>query len=54
MPPEDLIRLQHMLEAATKAKAIAEGRQLADLERDEPLLLALIKYLEIIAKPRPR
>lgn len=50
MPPEDRIRLQHMLEAAEKAQALADGREREDLERDEPFLLALIKYLEIIGE----
>ena len=50
MPPEDRVRLQHMLDAATKADRLARGRNRDDLQRDEPLLMALIKYLEIIGE----
>ncbi len=50
MPPEDRIRLEHMLEAATKARSLAKGRERDHLVQDEPFLMALIKYLEIIGE----
>ena len=48
--PDDQVRLQHMLEAADKTVRLAKGRQRADLETDETLVLALTRLLEIIGE----
>ena|SRR3989338_4082118 len=47
---EDTVRLRHMLDAAQKAQQFIKGRTRADIERDEPITLALIRLLEIIGE----
>ncbi len=47
---EDVVRLRHMLDAAQKAQQFIKGRSRAEIERDEPLTLALIRLLEIIGE----
>ena len=42
----DAIRLQHMLDAAQKARRFVQGRDLVDLEADEMLALAVVRLLE--------
>ena len=49
-PPDDALRLRHMLEAAQKAAKLVQGKQSADLDRDETLALALTRLLEIIGE----
>lgn len=49
-PPEDLIRLQHLRDAAEKAIAFTTGRDRVDLESDELLRLALTKLVEIVGE----
>ena len=49
-PPEDLIRLQHLRDAADKAIAFTEGRDRADLDTDEMLRLALTKLVKIVGE----
>ena len=46
----DVVRLQHLLEAARKAFAITEGKQRDSLEQNEILSLALVRLLEIIGE----
>lgn len=50
MHNKDIIRLKHMLEASKKAIAFADSRNRNDLEKDQMLLLALVKLIEIIGE----
>lgn len=44
MQPKDTIRLQHMLEAAEKAVEFIKGTNREHLNKDEKLMLALVRY----------
>jgi uncharacterized protein with HEPN domain len=50
MRPEDRTRIQHLIEAATKAVAYTAGRSRSDLDEDELLRLALTKLVEIVGE----
>lgn len=51
MPPKDpSLRLTHMLQAGTKARALVEGKTQAQVEADETLVLALTRLLEIMGE----
>ena len=50
MNESDVIRLQHMREAANKAISFASGKTRADLDDDEKLVLSLVKCIEIIGE----
>lgn len=50
MSNDDLVRLQHMLDAAVDAVSFAQGQTRADLDRDRKLALALVKAVEIIGE----
>jgi uncharacterized protein with HEPN domain len=50
MPPEDRIRLLHMIEATETALNFVTGRQRADLNSDQILLFALVRAIEIIGE----
>lgn len=52
MPPQDrdLIRMRHMVDAATKAVSFVAGKSLNDLDEDEKLSLALVRLVEIIGE----
>ena len=50
MPPEDRIRLLHMIEATETALNFVTGRQRADLNSDQMLLFALVRAIEIIGE----
>jgi uncharacterized protein with HEPN domain len=50
MQPEDVNRLRHLAEAATKAVAYSTGKQRSDLDDDELLRLALTKLVEIVGE----
>ena len=50
MPPEDDIRLRHLIEAAEKAIGYARGKDRASLDDDELLRLALTKLVEIVGE----
>lgn len=43
-------RLQHMLDAALKARQFVAGRIRADLDSDEMLMLSLTRLLEIFGE----
>jgi uncharacterized protein with HEPN domain len=49
-PPDDLVRLGHLWEAATKALAYSSERTRTDLDDDELLRLALTKLIEIVGE----
>jgi uncharacterized protein with HEPN domain len=50
MPEPERIRLQHMLDAAQKAVAFANGRTRQDLTDDEMFMLAEVRLIEIIGE----
>ena len=50
MSPDDLWRIQHMIEAAEQALAFVQGRERADLDCDPMLLLALTRAVEIVGE----
>ncbi len=50
MPPEDEVRLRHLVESADTAIRFVEGRTRRDLESDEMLRLALTKLVEIVGE----
>lgn len=50
MPPDDEIRVRHLVEAASKAVSYAAGRSRADLDDDELLRLVLTKLVEIVGE----
>lgn len=50
MPPEDAIRLRHLVDAAAKAVEFASNRKREDLTEDELLRLALTKLVEIVGE----
>lgn len=47
MRAEDRVRLRHMIDAAESALRFVQGRNRADLDRDEMLLFALVRAVEI-------
>ena len=50
MPPDDKVRIDHMLEAARKAIKLAQNRKRSDLDTDELLSLGLTRLFEIIGE----
>jgi uncharacterized protein with HEPN domain len=50
MHPHDLIRIRHMLDAASDALIFAADRQRTDLDNDRQLLLSIVKSIEIIGE----
>ncbi len=50
MPPDDDVRLRHLIDAAETAIRFARGRTRADLDNDEMLTLALTKLVEIVGE----
>lgn len=50
MQPEDEIRIGHLVDAAKRAMAHAQGRQRTDLDEDELLRLGLTKLVEIVGE----
>ena len=50
MPPSDLVRLRHMLDAAREAVTFVAGKTAQDLKSDRILSLALVKCIEIIGE----
>ena len=47
MPPDDRVRLLHMVEAAEAAAAFVAGRVRADLDTDRMLLFAVVRAIEV-------
>jgi uncharacterized protein with HEPN domain len=54
MPPEDRVRVLHMVEAALAAQRFIAGRQCSDLDNDQMLLFALVRAIEIIGEAASR
>jgi uncharacterized protein with HEPN domain len=50
LPPDDLTRIGHMIEAAETALGFIAGRARADLDTDQMLLFALIRAVEIVGE----
>ena len=50
MRREDRIRLRHMLDATNAALRFVEGKRREDLDRDEMLLFALVRAVEVIGE----
>lgn len=50
MPPEDAVRIQHMVDAVTTALRFVDGRSRSDLDEDEMRVLALTKLVEIVGE----
>jgi len=50
MRSEDIVRLTHMRDAAASALRFIEGRIRDDLDRDEMLLFALMRAVEVIGE----
>lgn len=49
-PPEDVVRIRHLQEAAQKAIGFSQGRTRQSLDDDELLRLALTKLIEIVGE----
>ena len=47
---DDVVRLRHMLDAASKALQLTKNCSREDLDKDEKLALALVRLLEIIGE----
>ena len=54
MSPNDAIRVRHMIEAAETARRFVAGRQRADLDSDDMLLLALVQAFQIVGEAASR
>ena len=54
MPPEDRVRLLHMIEAAEEAMRFAAGQSETTLATDRKTLLAAIRCIEIIGEAAAR
>ncbi|MBA3282959.1 MAG: DUF86 domain-containing protein [Acidimicrobiia bacterium] len=50
MPPDDDVRLRHLVDAAETAIRFTAPRTRADLDSDEMLTLALTKLVEIVGE----
>ena len=50
MPPDDDVRLRHLVDAAERAIQFTADRTRSDLDTDEMLTLALTKLVEIVGE----
>jgi uncharacterized protein with HEPN domain len=50
MSRDDTVRIQHMIDAIEAAVRFARGRSRSDLDRDEMLLFALVRAVEIVGE----
>src|SRR5919199_4989523 len=50
LPPRDVVRMRHMLEAATKALAYTRGHERSILDTDEMRALAVVRLLKIVGE----
>lgn len=50
LPPKDLIRLRHMIEAARQLLAFVQGRQQSDLAADLQFSFAVQRAMEILGE----
>jgi uncharacterized protein with HEPN domain len=54
MSPDDLVRIRHMIEAIDAAQAFVANRSRVDLDRDQMLLFALVRAVEIVGEAASR
>lgn len=54
MPPDDKVRLLHMIDALETAERFVAGRSRGDLDADEMLRLALTRAIEIVGEAAGR
>jgi uncharacterized protein with HEPN domain len=50
MRKDDVVRLRHMLDAATEAASFAKNKTRSSLDADRQLVLSLVKSIEIIGE----
>ena len=50
MRKDDVVRLRHMLDAATEATSFAANKTRSSLDTDRKLVLSLVKSIEIIGE----
>ncbi|MBI3244867.1 MAG: hypothetical protein HYZ49_21520 [Chloroflexi bacterium] len=50
MHKSNIIRLQHMLDAAQKAVQFSEGHQRANLDSDDMFSLAVVRLIEVVGE----
>lgn len=50
----DAVRLRHMIEAAQKSIQFTRNKSRADLDREEQLMLSLVRLVEIIGEAASR
>ncbi len=50
MRPDDIVRLTHMRDAAASALRFVDRRKRPDLDRDEMLLFALVRAVEVVGE----
>ncbi len=51
---DDVTSLRHMLDHATEAVEMAQGRQREDLDRDRQMNLCLVRLLEVVGEAASR
>lgn len=54
MPKNDLIRLQHMLDAAEEVVELAGGKSRHDIESERMLNLSLVRLVEVVGEAANR
>jgi len=54
MNPDDLVRLQHMLDAAQQARTFMIGEDRKSLDADQKLVFALVRAIEIVGEAASR
>jgi len=54
MPPEDAVRIRHMIDAAESAERSVAGRERADIDTDEQLRFAVVQAVQIIGEAASR
>ena len=54
MRKDDVVRLQHMLDASREAVSFAADRSREDLSRDRMLALSIVKCIEIVGEAASR
>ena len=54
MPPDDRVRVLHMIEAADAALGFVAGRQRTNLDSDTMMLFALVRAIEVIGEAAGR
>ena len=50
MPPDDTVRIRHMIDAIESALTFTQGRSRSDLDTDQMLLFALVRAIEIVGE----